>query len=432
MFRFAPSPTGDIHIGNLRIAIINHILAKQTHERLIIRFEDTDHSKNIEGKDQETLQLLTHFGIAYDDVIYQSANLKFHQQLASKLLMDKKAFCCFCTQESLDKKRAQAKVDKVPYLYDNTCTNLPDSAVIDNQNPFVVRLKKPEDPLSIKDEIKGNITFSPNDVDSFIILKQNNHPTYNFASAIDDMLSNIGYIIRGEDHISNTPKQIAIQRYLGYDSTIKYAHLPIILNKDGKKMSECDQDSNIKWLLSEGFLPSAIVNYLLLIGNKTPKEIFMLDEAVEFFDIHKLSKSPAKFDLDRLRHINREHIKRLDDVELSVIFGFKDKHIGQLAKLYTEESSTLNEIQTKIEKIFAPKEAPKRYKEEFNKLKAIAQDAPYFDRYGDFKRYLMSESELKSDAFLQPLRILLTGSEHGPNLSDLYPYIKSYLGEIIR
>ena len=309
MLRFAPSPTGDMHIGNLRVALFNYIVSKQRNEDLIVRIEDIDKERNIEGKDDEILDILGLFGIEYSQVIYQSENVRFHTAMALQLIHEKKAFSCFCSPEWLEGKREEAKEQKKPYRYDDACRNLPDELVIDNLNPFTVRIRRPEDTIVVKDYIKGSISFEPKDVDSFIILRQDKIPTYNFACAVDDMLSDISLVIRGEDHMSNTPKQDHIRASLGYEKKVEYDHLPIILNDSGKKMSKRDDAFSVKWLLEEGYLPSAIVNYLILIGNKPPKEIFDMSEAIEWFDLEKTPKSPARFDIDMLRHVNKEHLQ---------------------------------------------------------------------------------------------------------------------------
>ncbi len=432
MLRFAPSPTGDMHIGNLRVAIFNYIVAKQRGEELVIRIEDTDKERNIEGKDAEIIALLDLFGIQYKDVLYQSKNFRFHQAMAVDLLHRKKAFNCFCSPEELDAKREAAKAAKKAYRYDGTCEALPAEEVIDNPKPFTVRIKKPQSEITFTDVVKGELSFAPEDVDSFIILREDKTPTYNFACAVDDMLSDISMVIRGEDHLSNTPKQIHIRRSLGYEKEIEYAHLPIILNAEGKKMSKRDNASSVKWLLEEGFLPEAIANYLILIGNKTPQEVFTLDEAVEWFSLESISKSPAKFDLDMLRHINREHLKRLDEKELSRYVGFADADIGKLAKLYLEEASTTKELKEKIELVFAPKQIPEEFAEEAAVLKSLITQAPYFEQYEEFKNHLMQESGLKGKKFFKPLRILLTGAQHGPDVEEIYNAIKNYIKEVVK
>ncbi len=432
MLRFAPSPTGDMHIGNLRVALFNYIVSQQRHEPLLIRIEDTDKERNIEGKDKEILDILGMFSIEYKELMYQSNNLRFHSMMALQLLHDKKAFNCFCKPEELEQKREAAKEAKKAYRYDGACENLPDALTIDNMNPFVVRLKKPKHAITVNDHIKGEISFSPEDIDSFIIMRQDKTPTYNFACAVDDMLADISLVIRGEDHMSNTPKQIAIRDALGYDKSIEYAHLPIILNDEGKKMSKRDNASSVKWMFEEGYLPSAIANYLILIGNKPPKEIFTLQEAIEWFDINAISKAPARFDLDKLKFINKEHLKMLDAKELSRYVGFADDAIGQVAKIFLDEVSTLKELRAKIEPIFSKKEIPEEFREAAATMQAIIKDAPYFEEFEAFKSYIIENSGLKGKNFFKPLRLLLTGAEHGPELSDLYVHLKSYIKEIIK
>ncbi|MFW2378265.1 glutamate--tRNA ligase [Aliarcobacter butzleri] len=433
MLRFAPSPTGDMHIGNLRVAIFNYIVSKQLKEDLIIRIEDTDKERNIEGKDKEILEILNLFSIEYKTVFYQSDNLKYHQKMALQLMTQKKAFACFCSDEKLEELREESIKKGIPFRYDGFCENLSDEAVLNVNAPFTVRLKKPDHNIKFTDLLKGDFDYAPFDIDSFIILRQDKTPTYNYACSVDDMLMDISIVIRGEDHVSNTPKQIHIRDSLGYTKEIKYVHLPIILNaQTGKKMSKRDDASSVKWLIEQGFLPSAIANYLVLMGNKTPSEIFTLEEAIEWFKIENISKSSAKFDIDKLRFINRKHIENLDDMRLSKILGFADSDIGKLGKLFLEEASTIKEIKEKIKPIFATKTTLEGFENEFKAIKECLQKAAYFDNYEDLKNYIVNETSLKGKNLFKPLRYILTGVENGPNLSDIYPLIKNYLGDIIK
>lgn len=432
MLRFAPSPTGDMHIGNLRVALFNYIMSKQRSEPLLVRIDDTDQEHNIPGKEDEILAILGLFKIEHQEYQLQSNNLRFHRAMALQLLHDKKAFNCFCSPETLEASREAAKENKIAYKYDGGCENLVAEEVIDNPNPFTIRLKKPLESITVVDHIKGESTFAPNDIDSLIIMRTDKLPTYNFACAVDDMLSDVSLIIRGEDHLSNTPKQIAIQRALGYDRVIEYAHLPIILDVEDKKMSNRDDASSVKWLLEEGFLPEAISNYLIVMGNKTPSEIFSVEEAIKWFDLKLLSKTPERFDIDRLKFINREHLRGLDPKELSRYVGFADEEIGRLAKLFLEEVSTLKELRTKIGAIFSPKVIPDEFKEEFETLRKLTVDAPHFDDYESYKAYLIEHSGLKDQNLFKPLRILLSGAEHGPEMGDLYTHIKNYLKEVVK
>lgn len=432
MYRFAPSPTGDMHIGNLRAAIFNFICATKNKEGFFVRIEDTDTERNIVNKDQEILKILEIFGLKYEHLYYQTKNIKFHRQFAMQLMSEKKAFACFCTEEEIAAKRDAAKRDGIPYRYDNTCLKLSNEEVLTNEKPFVVRLKQPKNSITFEDDIKGILTFEPKDIDSFVILRQNKYPMYNFACAVDDMLQGTTHIIRGEDHVSNTPKQEHIRHSLGYEKTLKYAHLPIILNENGKKMSKRDDASSVKWLLDEGFLPNAIINYLVLLGNKTPVEVFTIDEAIQWFDIKNISKSPARFDIDKLRQINREHIRLMKNSELAFMLGHTDENIGNLAKFYTEEASTVKEIKQKIDSIFSKKNAPDDFTNEFELIKNELLHAETFATFDELKNYVMQKTNLKGKSLFKPLRMLLTGAEHGPELVHLYPIIKPYFKEIIK
>lgn len=433
MLRFAPSPTGDMHIGNLRVAIFNYIVSKQLNEGLIIRIEDTDKERNIEGKDKEILEILNLFSIEYKSVFYQSENLKYHQKMALQLMTQKKAFACFCSDSKLEELKEESIKKGIAFRYDGFCETLSDETVLNTNAPFTVRLKKPEHNIKFTDLLKGDFDYAPFDVDSFIILRQDKTPTYNYACSVDDMLMDISMVIRGEDHVSNTPKQIHIRESLGYEKEIKYVHLPIILNAStGKKMSKRDDASSVKWLIDEGFLPSAIANYLVLMGNKTPTEIFTLEEAISWFKIENVSKSGAKFDIDKLRFINRKHIELLDDMRLSKILGFADNDIGKLAKLYLEEASTIKEIKSKLNNIFSQKSTLEGFEQESQAIKEALKNAPYFDNYDDLKDYVVQKTELKGKNLFKPLRYILTGVENGPNLTDIYPFIKNYIGEITK
>ena len=433
MLRFAPSPTGDMHIGNLRVAIFNYIVSKQLNEGLIIRIEDTDKERNIEGKDKEILEILNLFSIEYKSVFYQSENLKYHQKMALQLMTQKKAFACFCSDSKLEELKEESIKKGIAFRYDGFCETLSDETVLNTNAPFTVRLKKPNHNIKFTDLLKGDFEYAPFDVDSFIILRQDKTPTYNYACSVDDMLMDISMVIRGEDHVSNTPKQIHIRESLGYTKEIKYVHLPIILNAStGKKMSKRDDASSVKWLIAEGFLPSAIANYLVLMGNKTPYEIFTLEDAISWFKIENVSRSAAKFDIDKLRFINRKHLEIIDEMRLSKILGFADADIGKLGKVYLEEASTIKEIKEKISLIFAPKTTCEDFQEEFLQLKECLQKAPFFDDFEELKKYVANETNLKGKSLFKPLRYILTGAHNGPNISDVYPLIKNYLGEIIK
>ena len=433
MLQFSPAPTGDMHIGELRIAIFSYLLAKQRDEQLIIRIEDMDKARNIEGKDTEILQILEKFALTYSRVFHQSEHLHIHQTLAIRLLEEDKAFVCTCTAKQLEQEKEEARKKGVAYRYSGRCESMKSGELErlkSEKISFVIRIKKPETPLVIHDLIRGDIETMPEEMDSFVILDANAVPTYDFACACDDMLAGIDHIIRSEDALGNTSRQIHIRNLLKYDRETDYAHLPVILNAKGSKMRIRDDAGSLKWLLNEGFIPDAILNYLILLGNKTPKEVFTLPEAVEWFELETLSKAPVRFNLDKLRLLNRAHLERMDDRQLSMLFGFADAEIGKLAKVYLEESGTLNELEHRISAIFAPKAYTGRWDEEIQTLRKVIADAPMLEDFDDFISYLTQKSGLDASHLAEPLRILMTGTDQGPELSDIYPYIKSYLLEI--
>lgn len=423
MLRFAPSPTRDMHIGDLRVALLNYIVSQQKKEDFIVRIEDIDQEKNIEGKDQEILDLLDLFGIQYSQVIYQSKNFRFHSAMALQLLHETKAFNCFCSDDWIEKKRQEAKSENKPYKYDDACAHLPAELVIDNTNPFRVRISKSQKEIIIHDLLKGNIHFYTQDMESFVILHQDKTPTHNFASAVDDMLSDVSMIIRDEELINDTPKQEHIRASLQYDKKIKYAHIPTISN---------NHNFTLKTLLEEGYLPSAIVNYLISLGNQSPSEVFSLAEAIEWFDITNMSQSPTLFDIELLKNINREHLKRLDAKELSRYVGFADSEIGELAKLFLHTISTTKELKEKINTIFSNKTIPAEFKEQYQSLLGIIKQAPYFENYNEFQDYIMKESDVDSRNLSKLLHFLLVDSEEEIDITLAYKYLKNYIGEIIK
>jgi len=414
MLRFAPSPTGDMHIGNLRVAIINYLISQQKNDQFLVRFEDIDSKRNIEGKDSEIMMFLEKFALKHNSVFHQSEHLNLYQTLALRLLKEKKAFICTCNSEN-----------KESTPYSGHCENLTQEdyeTVKESGKPFVIRIKKPQQEINYHDIIKGEINTTPQEIDAFILLETDGLPTYNFACAADDMMSNIDFIIRQEKHLFNTPKQIHIKKELAYDKETQYAHLPDIIN---------DQETSIISLFEEGFIPDAILNYLLLIGNsKVPKEIFTLPDAIEWFELKNIVKSSLEFDMTKLRFINREHIKMMDNKQLSTLFDFADADIGKLAKLYLKECSTINELETKIRPIFKSKDFSGEFGNQMKIIENIIFDAPAFETLEELKKYITAESGLTDEMLNKPLRLLLTNSDNGPELSEIYTYIKAYILEV--
>jgi len=423
MLRFAFCPTHDMHIGDLRVALLNYIVAKKREEAFIVRVDDGDKESIIEKKDQEFLDLLGLFNIEYSQIIHQSQNFKFHSAMALQLLHEKKAFSCFCSDEWLEKKQKEAQDAAQEYCYDDACRNLPAELVIDNTAPFRVRIVRPNDTITFHDKIKGDVSFTPDQIDSFTILHQDKTPSQEFASSIDDMLNDISLVIREEQLFFSAPREIHIRQELGYDKEIEYAHLPAIGNEDS---------ISIKKLLEDGYLPEAIANYALLLVLNTPKEIFTLQEAQEWFTFDKIIKEPSAFNIKKLRQINKEHMKIMDATELSRYVGFADAEIGELARIYLDKVSTTRELKSKIAPIFEPRVIPQDLKKSISLLQTIIARSEHIESYDAFETYLMQESGLSEDEFIPALRLLLTNTHEGPELAKIYKYLKNYIGEIVK
>jgi len=425
LIRFALNPTQDITVEDLRVALFNHILSKQLNEELLIRVDDADKKKTIENKDKEIIDILNLFSIDYSKVVYQSENIKYHTQMAMKLLLDKKAFNCFCSDEALEKDKQIAKKENQPYSYSGFCESISDETKFNCNAPFVVRLKKPKNNLIFTDILQNDLEYKPSDVDSCIILDHDKSPTLNYASAVDDMLYDISLIIKKQNQLIETSQQIHIRNLLGYEKEIKHIHLPLLDNIDNKNLS-------VSKLIEQGYLPVAIANYLISLGYETPKKIFSLEEAIQWFDISKISQDRPIFDIQELNLINKEYLKNIDDMRLSKILKFADNDIGTLAKIYLDECSTTKELKEKIDTIFKKKERLDSFEKECLIIKECLKDAPFIDSFEDLQNYVTSKTNLTDEKLDKPLKFILTGSLTGPDASQIYPLIKNYLGEIIK
>lgn len=420
MLRFAQNPEENMTIGNLRIALFNFIVSKQENEELSIRIDDVNKDKNSKEnkKEKELLELLNLFGIEYARVVAQSENIKYHTGMAMKLLLDKKSFNCFCSDEALEQDKQKAKKEGKPYSYSGFCETISDETKFHCNAPFVVRLKKPSSDIKIDLPFQGEITFTPSQIDSFIILNHDKTPTADFASGVDDMLYDISTVIQEQEQFLNTARHLHVMHSLGYEKKINYIDLPSITNSD----------ITVQPLIDEGYLPSAIANYLVLLGFNAPQEIFTIEEATQWFDIKELSKEAVTFDKEKLNSINKEYLKNLDEMRLSKILGYADTDIGKLAKLYLKECNTINEIKEKIDMIFSQKGNYEKFSKELDKLKECLQNAPYFEEIKELQEYISDQTNLQKEVVLKLLSFAITGSKEPQNLEDIYPYIKNYLG----
>lgn len=352
--RFAPSPTGYLHVGSARTAFFNWLYAKKMGGSFILRIEDTDIARHQEEAIGKILQSLKWLGLEWGEgpetggnfgPYRQSLRVDIYRELAQKLINEKKAYPCFCSPEELKEKRKIKTEEGKPFKYDRKCLKLSPEEVstsIGEGKPHAIRFLVPEnEEVAFKDTVYGDIRVNSSSIEDFIIMRSNGLPTYNYSAAVDDALMKITHIIRGEDHLSNTPKQILIYRALGFEIP-HFTHLPMILGQDGQKLSKRHGSISIEKYIEEGFLREAILNYLALLGwaydEKTT--IFSIDELIEKFEPASINKKPAKFDYDKLLWINGHYIRNLSDENLAELMAKRIKdYLGSQKTGNLEESA---------------------------------------------------------------------------------------------
>jgi glutamyl-tRNA synthetase len=420
LFKINIPNSHQLTINDLRLILLNYIFSKQEKEDLIVYVNDlvkNDFSKDIEEKN---LELLSLFSIDYKNIIHQSNNIKYHTQMAMSLILERHAFNCFCSEAAIENDKEQAKNANKKYHYTDFCLNLSDEAKFECNAPFTVRIKRPQKNISYNDINDQKIEIDIYDVDSFNILNQDKSPTNDFATAIDDMINDISGFIEDDTTNFSFAKQLHIRNILGYDKQLNY-----------KQVSKINDplETTVKSLINDGFLPEAIANYLLMISFNT--EINSIEESIDFLDLKKLETKELSFDIERLKELNTEYIKKMDDMRLSKILGFADNDIGKLAKLNLDYSYSINSLKIFVEYVFNNEEKQKNYDNNSRLIKKIIQESSYIDNYHEFFSLIEDKSSLDKDDINLALNLLIKGSQDGPSMEQVYPYIKNYLGEII-
>jgi nondiscriminating glutamyl-tRNA synthetase len=323
--RIAPSPTGFAHLGTASTALYNVIFARQLGGTFSLRIDDTDVERNRPEYELLIYESLRWLGLDWDEgpdrggpyaPYRQSERLDLYKQHAVRLLDNGQAYRCYCTQEELDAERRQAQAAKQPYKYSRRCLTNPPAG----RTEFTIRFKVPSGEIKFNDMVRGEMTFDADLIGDFIIIKSDGYPVYQFASPVDDAVMKITHVIRGEEHLSNTPYQLMIVDALGYERPEAYAHMPLILAQDGTKMSKRKHpELNLSLYREQGYLPEALLNYLALLGWNpgTPQEIFTVDELVKVFAFDRVQHAGARFDWEKLNWINGEWIRAMDDAELT-------------------------------------------------------------------------------------------------------------------
>ena len=455
--RFAPSPTGKLHIGGARTAIYNWAFARANGGTFILRIDDTDPTRSTDENTQIILRAMRWLGLDWDEgpevggdfgPYSQTERLDLYKQTAERLLAEGKAYPCFCTPEQLAADREAAQARKDPFQgYQRRCRDLsPEEAQarIDAGEPYVLRIKVPEDRgnVVINDAVHGEVTFDAKELDDFVIFRSDGTPTYNFATVVDDALMGITHVIRGDDHVSNTPKQILIYQALGWELPV-FGHVPMILGKDRQKLSKRHGARSVVEYQNDGLLPHALVNCLVRLGwSHGDQELFSMQELIDLFDGKNLNSSASAFDPDKLLWFNAHYLREtpLDDLARLVLpfihqkgfTGATEASIEPLVPLYRERAKNLIELADGIAQLLY-KSADLPYdeagvakwltdegKEHVKVIRDQLAALPSFDKES-IEHVIHSYVEslgVKFKMVAQPVRVAITGVIGGPGLPE--------------
>ena len=441
--RFAPSPTGALHIGGVRTALFNWLYSKKQKGTFHLRIEDTDKERSKDEYKIQIIKSLEWIGIKYDgDEYIQSTKINDHVNIANELLKNGHAYKCFCSNEEIEEQKKRAKQKKLPYTYNRKCRELDEKNIPKNIKPVVRFKSKIESSSILKDLVQGDVKIENNTIEDFVILRNDGTPTYNLSASVDDHQMSMTHIIRGDDHKINTFKQIQIYVAMKWDVP-SFAHIPLIHTIEGKKLSKRDNASTLDDYSKIGIMPDALRNYLLRLGwSFQDKEIFTLEESIQHFSLRGIGKSPSKLDMSRILSMNEHYIKTIDENELY-------KHLLEYCKLYKEKINSNKEEKIKPSLIFLKNKA-KTLEDIYNNSKYIIFDEVNFNQedlklidnkakkiiseflnkitnVDNFNKEsletivneLVKSHETNFKGVGQPLRVGLTGSKFGPGIYDI-------------
>lgn len=427
--RFAPSPTGNLHVGNGRTAILNYLFARHNRGRFILRIEDTDLERSETLFEDAIRDDLRWLGLAPDEGPHRQSERLDIYRAYSRMLLDKGlAYKCFCSKEELEKGRADAQRLKIPPRYGRTCRNLTAETVrgLEQQGrPFVLRFKSLERKIAFKDVIHGEVEFPADHVDDFIIMRSEGIPSYNFAAAVDDLLMEITHVIRGSDHLSNTPKQIMLFLAFGKEPPV-YAHHSLLIGADRKPLSKRHGATRVADFRAMGILPEAMVGYLGTVGRKVAKDLMSREELVETFALESFSPSDTLFDLERLLWLNKEYMRTMEPALLAERLGLPGLDCERVAAV-RENAGTLPEMRSMLA-IFESADVDKEALDYLSSMRDAGQ-IPALLRgmsegdHGDLEELLgglSKRSTLSRRDLLMFLRIVMSGRRSGPPLKELY------------
>ena len=441
--RFAPSPTGPLHIGGVRTALFNWLYSKNNKGKFYLRIEDTDKERSKEEYKIQIIQSLKWIGIEHDGKEYiQSKNISKHKEIAIELLKRGSAYKCYCSEKEIEEQKIKAKKANMPFVYNRKWRDAKNLEIPKDVKPVIRFKSKISGNSIIKDLVQGEINISNSTIEDFIILRKDGSPTYQLSAVVDDHQMNITHVIRGDDHKINTFKQKQIYEAMEWKLP-EFAHIPLIHSTAGKKLSKRDEASTLSDYIKIGILPEALRNYLLRLGwSYKDKEIFTLEESIELFNLSNIGKSPSKLDINRILSINEHYIKNLDEKKLYEIFkSYSEKYKKKIDNKY--EKNLINSIHflknkaKKLEDIYQnaqyiindsiqisandlmlfdnlSKKILKDFLNEYEKISKISKDNLEIIMKGLIDKY---KTNFKGVG--QPLRIALTGSKFGPGIYDI-------------
>ena len=441
--RFAPSPTGPLHIGGIRTALFNWLYAKNNNGSFYLRIEDTDKERSKDEYKEQITESLKWIGVENDgDEYIQSKKIEDHIKVANILLEKGFAYKCYCSTEEIEEQKLRSKQKKIPYIYDRKWRDKPETEAPKGINP-VIRFKSKIDGNSIlKDLVQGDVKIENSTIEDFIILRNDGSPTYNLSACVDDHQMNISHIIRGDDHKINTFKQMQIYIAMNWELPF-FAHIPLIHTTEGKKLSKRDKASTLKDYSKIGIMPQALRNYLLRLGwSYKDKEIFTKEESIKYFNLEGIGKSPSKLDMNRILSMNEHYIKSIDENDLfdqlsNYCESYKEKipnkkmeKVKSSLTFLKNKAKTLEDIYNNSQYIINDvinfnQEDLKLIDENAKKIISVfLNEISQLDALDRVKLEPIIQDLIKSNntnfkGVGQPLRIKLTGSKFGPGIYDI-------------
>lgn len=456
--RFAPSPTGYLHVGGLRTALYNYLFAKKNNGKFILRIEDTDRNRYVEGAVENLVKALKWAGLEYDEgpdvegaygPYMQSQRLDIYKKYADELIEKGSAYHCFCTPERLQELRAEQEKQKLPQAkYDKHCLSLSKNEIkekLESRIPYVVRLNVvPNQKIIFDDIIRERVEFESNNVDDQVLIKSDGFPTYHLANVVDDHLMEISHVIRGEEWLSSTPKHVLLYDAFGWERP-HFAHLPLLLNPDKSKLSKRQGDVAVEDYRDKGYLKDALINFVALLGWNAgdDQEFYYMDGLIEKFSLERVNKAGAVFDLQKLNWLNAEHLRKLSNEEILPLLKEEIK-TSQYEELNLDDNYLLNIIAAMKERVGFVKEfitnceyfytAPTEYEqksveknwntetpEQMKKLleKFSILVAPSKEDYEHALTQTAEELNIGKGKLIHPLRLAVSGQSTGPGMFDL-------------